>query len=161
MADFAPTTPTMRLFDEIDLAPAPQTTVLQRALSAWREERGDRIVPTAEALQSHSAGATADSIFMFEPATDDGGFNLSTAGAKAADLFGCAKSGGRLSDFANRRIAVFARHLFDMATQRREAICVRFTLHPRGRNPVPCEMLAAPVGRGLGQDWIYGAVARL
>ena len=150
MADFAPTTPAMRLFDEIDLAPAPQTATLQRALNTWREERGEEIVPSVTALQSHVASALAGNIFMFEPVPDGDGFSLSTAGKDAAEVFGSATSGGTLSEFANRRVAVYTRHLFDMAKQRREAVCVRFTLRPRGKTSIPYEMLAAPVGQGDG-----------
>ncbi len=151
----------MRLFDEIDLAPAPQSTVLQRALATWREQRGDELLPSVTAMQGNIASALTNSIFMFAPSQDNKGFSLSRAGQKAIELFGCKASGAPLSEFANRRVAVYARHLFDLAKKRREAVCVRFTLRPHGKQATAYEMLAAPVGKGDDPDWIFGAVTAL
>lgn len=161
MADFAPTTPAMRLFDEIDLAPAPQTTTLQRVLNTWREQRADQLLPSAISLQGGVASDLTPYIFMFCPTIEGEGFSLSRAGQKAIEIFGCKGSGVQLSEFANRRVAVFTRHLFNFARQRREAVCVRFTLQPQDQSPTTFEMLAAPVSKGDEADWMFGAVTAL
>jgi len=161
MAEFDPTTPTMRLFDEVDLAPAPQTTTLQRVLNTWREQRADQLLPSATSLQGNIASALTPNIFIFSANPDDQGFSLSKAGEKAIEIFGCKGSGVQLSDFANRRVAVYARHLFDFAKKRREAVCVRFTLRQKDKGSTTFEMLAAPVAKGDEADWIFGAVTPL
>jgi hypothetical protein len=161
MAEFDPTTPAMRLFDEIDLAPAPQTTVLQRVLNTWREERGDELLPSVTAMQSNIASAVTNNIFMFAPSSDNKDLSLSGAGRRAMELFGCEAAGAQLSQFTDRRVAVYARHVFELARRRREAVCVRFTLRPHGEQATAYEMLAAPVSKGDEPDWIFGAVAAL
>ena len=161
MAEFDPTTPEMRLFDEVDLAPAPQSTALQRVLNTWREQRADQLLPSAISLQENVASALTPSIFMFSPNPDDQSFSLSRAGGKAIEIFGCKGSGVQLSDFSNRRVAVYARHLFNMVKKRREAVCVRFTVRQKGAASTTFEMLATPVAKGDGADWIFGAVSAL
>ena len=163
MAEFAPTTPAMRLFDEIDLAPAPQVALLQRVLNAWREQRADRLVPAASAVQDSVASELASNVFLFSPAGDSTGFDLASAGSTAMDIFGCHTkgSGAGLSEFANRRVAVYARHLFEMATKRREAVGARFTLRPPGEEPQTYEMLVAPVSKGEARDWLFGALSAI
>ena len=161
MAEFDPTTPEMRLFDEVDLAPAPQTSTLQRVLNTWREQRADQLLPSVISLQESVASALTPNIFMFSPNPDDQDFSLSRAGDKAIEIFGCKGSGGQLWDFSNRRVAVYARHLFDMARKRREAVCVRFTVRHKGTASTTFEMLAAPVAKGDDADWMFGAVSSL
>lgn len=159
MTEFAPTTVAMRLFDEVDLAPAPQTTTLQRVLGTWRDERADQLLPSAISLESSVASDVAPYMFMFCPSTAGEGFSLSRAGEKAIEIFGCEGPGVRLSEFSNRRVAVYAKHLFDFARQRREPVCVRFTLRPHDKNPTTFEMLAAPVIGADEADWMFGAVS--
>lgn len=163
MAEFDPTTPAMRLFDEVDFAPAPQTATLQRVLNLWREQRADqeRLLPSAISLQGNVASALTPYIFMFSPTADDQSFSLCWAGAKAIEIFGCEGSGVQLWEFGNRRVAVYARHLFDLTKKRQEAVCVRFSLRRQGETPTAFEMLAAPADKGNGADWIFGAITAL
>ena len=161
MTELALPTPMMRLFDEIDLAPAPQSTILQRLLNTWREQRADQLLPSTTSLQSNVASALTPHIFVFSPTSEGHDFSLRWAGEYAIEIFGCKGSDVELSEFGNRRVAVYARQLFDLATRRQEAVCGRFTLHRSDQKFAAFEMLAAPVSKGDETNWLFGAVTTL
>ena len=161
MADFDPTTPQIRLFDEVDLAPAPQTSILQRALSTWRDQRADQLLPSADSVIASVASNLAPHTFVARLQASSGDFSLSSAGTQAAAVFDCDAANTDLSDIGNRRVAVYARHLFCMVKQRREAISVRFNVREKDGKRHTYEMLAAPVDTSEGNGRIFGAVAAL
>jgi hypothetical protein len=152
MTELARTPPALRrLFRLVDLGPKPHDEVTKIGLDLWRKERGGKAAPSLQALLNNGSNLIWSHALIVEPIAGRRDYALIIVGNSVAGLLGIDLSEQQFSQITNSRLAARLRRLFELATERGEAVLVQFVDRIHDSSEAQIEALAAPViveGRG-------------
>jgi hypothetical protein len=142
MSQLARTPPSLRrLFQEIDLAPLPQSRVGLQALASCIKHRKNGRVTLASARNTARIPLISPHALIAESIDDD--YSLRDVGSAFAALLGVMD--GALTTAGNRRLAARLRRAFDAAWVYGDPVVFQFHLRARKNHGMAVELLVVPL----------------
>ena len=152
MTELARTPPALRrLFRLVDLVPEPHDNLTRSAFDLWQRQRGDNAAPSLQTLLDKAPEAIWSHSLVIDPIAGRRDYALTIIGQSVAGLLSAGLSEQRLSQLGNVRLAARLRRLFELTTERGEAVLVQFVDRIRDASEAQIQALAAPLiveGRG-------------
>ncbi|HEY7747948.1 MAG TPA: hypothetical protein VH933_04665 [Aestuariivirgaceae bacterium] len=127
MSEFSASSPAMaRLFEEVDLASVPQSSIGQDAWLFWRSQRDGELMASSSRLIQHLPAELFPFGFLFSIDEVTGDYVVTWAGHKAFAGLARKGAGTHLEAFDNRRLAARFRLVLNLVKSRGEPVTVRF-----------------------------------
>lgn len=135
--------PLRRLFSRLDFALPPSRKELALVMEQWNAARGGAPTPSPFALARF--GQIFRSSFVLRAIEGERDYVLAEGREAAEALLGSTGADGRLSQAANRRLAVRLRRLFAEARRTGAPFVAQFVLTKNSRDSASIEALVAPL----------------
>jgi ribose-phosphate pyrophosphokinase len=160
MTELARTPPALRrLFDIVDMAPHPHEDAVAQSLRLWKEKSGNRLAPDLADLAVDETAKVREHSLVAEPLAGESDFFVSSIGDAIRGTLRLRPEQFRLSEMANRHMAVRLRRLFRMILDLGEPVVVRFVDYEDHPALANFEVFAAPVMLGSVRNGLFCTIA--
>lgn len=161
MSELSVSSPAMaRLFEEVDLASVPQSSIGRDTWLFWRSQLDGELMPSSSRLIKHWSGKLIPFGFLFSIDQVTGDYVLTWVGHKAFAGLARKGAGAHLEAFDNRRLAARFRLVLNLVKARGEPVTVRFGTKFLDGKKGDAELFIAPAIASEGnQLQFFGCLA--